>query len=71
MIKICIEVEAGSCEKHQYHEKTLEYKGMRRASRPYPYPYGFILGTRAANGDNVDCYLIITEPLQSGRIVEC
>ena len=36
-----------------------------------PYPYGFILGTRAADGDNVDCYLITTEPLQSGRIVEC
>ena len=71
MIQVCIEVEAGSCEKHRYNEKTLEYKGTRRSSRPYPYPYGFILGTRAADGDNVDCYLITNERLQSGTIVEC
>lgn len=71
MIKVCIEVEAGSCEKHRYHEKTLEYQGTRRVSRPYPYAYGFILGTRAADGDNVDCYLITKERLQSGAIVEC
>jgi inorganic pyrophosphatase len=71
MIKVCIEAEAGSCEKHRYHEKTLEYQGMRRVSRPYPYPYGFILGTRAADGDSVDCYLITHESLKSGTIVEC
>ena len=71
MIKVCIEVEAGSCEKHRYNEKTLEYKGTRRSSRPYPYPYGFILGTRAADGDNVDCYLITNESLKSGTLVEC
>src|SRR5262245_8044317 len=71
MIKVCIEVEAGSCEKHRYNEKTLEYQGTRWSARPYPYPYGFILGTRAADGDNVDCYLITTERLQAGTIVEC
>ena len=71
MIKVCIEVEADSCEKHRYNEKTLEYKGTRRTSRPYPYPYGFILGTSAADGDNVDCYLITNERLTSGTIVEC
>ena len=70
MIKVCIEVEAGSGEKHLSNEETLEYKGTRRVSRPYPYPYGFIIGTRAADGDNVDCYLITNESLQSGAIVE-
>lgn len=71
MIKVCIEVEAGSCEKHRYHEKTLAYEGTRRVSRPYPYPYGFILGTRAADGDSVDCYLITTERLRAGTVVAC
>ena len=71
MIKVCIEVEAGSCEKHRYNEKTLEYKGTRRSSRPYPYPYGFILGTSAADGDNVDCYLITNASLKAGTIVDC
>jgi len=71
MIKVCIEVEAGSCEKNLYNEKTLEYKETRRVSRPYPYPYGFIIGTRAAEGDNVDCYLITRDSLKPGTIVEC
>ena len=71
MIKVCIQVEAGSHEKQRYNEKTLEYKGMSRVSRPYPYPYGFILGTSGADGDNLDCYLITHERLQAGTIVEC
>ncbi len=71
MIKVCIEVEAGSREKNLYNEKTLEYKETRLVSRPYPYPYGFILGTSAAEGDNVDCYLITRDSLKPGAIVEC
>jgi len=71
MIKVCIEVDAGSLEKNLYHEKTLEYRETRPVSRPYPYPYGFILGTTAEEGDNVDCYLITRDSLKPGTIVEC
>jgi inorganic pyrophosphatase len=71
IIRVCIQVAAGSHEKHRYNEKTLEYKGMSRVSRPYPYPYGFILGTSGADGDNVDCYLITRERMPAGTIVEC
>jgi inorganic pyrophosphatase len=71
IIKVCIQVAAGSREKRRYNEKTLEYKGMSRGSLPYPYPYGFILGTSGADGDNLDCYLITRERLQAGTIVEC
>ncbi len=71
MIKVLIQVEAGSCEKRLYNEQTLEYRETRLASRPYPYPYGFVVGTRAADGDSVDCYLITREALEAGTIVEC
>jgi len=71
MIKVLIQVEAGSCDKKFYNERTLEYLETRRGSRPYPYHYGFIIGTSAADGDCVDCYLITTDLLQSGTIVEC
>lgn len=71
MIKICIQVAAGSYDKNLYDEKTLEYKETRRISRPYPYPYGFVLETRAADGDNLDCYLITNESLRPGTIVDC
>jgi inorganic pyrophosphatase len=71
MIKVCIEVEAGSCDRQRYNEKTLEYQGTRRSARPYPYPYGFIIGTSAGDGGNVDCYLITHDSLKAGTIVEC
>lgn len=71
MIQVFIQVEAGSCDKNLYNEKTLEYKETRRVPRPYPYPYGFILNTNAADGDNIDCYLITKENLKPGTAVEC
>jgi inorganic pyrophosphatase len=71
MIQVFIQVAAGSCDKDFYNERTLEYLETRRGSRPYPYPYGFIIGTSAADGDCVDCYLITSDRLTAGTIVEC
>jgi inorganic pyrophosphatase len=71
MIKVLIQVEAGSRDKKLYNEKTLEYRGASRVSLPYPYPYGFIIGTSAADGESVDCYLITHDKVKSGSIVEC
>jgi inorganic pyrophosphatase len=72
MTKVFIQVEAGSCEKKLYNEKTLEYKGTRQGSIPYPYAYGFILETSAGDdGDNLDCYVITKESLKPGTVVEC
>jgi inorganic pyrophosphatase len=71
VIQVLIQVAAGSCDKHFYNERTLEYLETRRGSRPYPYPYGFIIGTSAADGDCVDCYLITNDLLTAGTLVEC
>jgi len=71
MIKVCIQVEAGSQEKKFYDETTLTYKDTRQVSKPYPYPYGFIIGTSAADGDCADCYVITQKKLKAGTIVEC
>ncbi|MBU2511944.1 inorganic diphosphatase [bacterium] len=71
MIKVFIQSEGGSYEKHKYNEKTLEYLTTVRLPLAYPYPYGFILDTTAADGDNLDCYVITDEPLKTGTIVEC
>ncbi|UCG24091.1 MAG: inorganic diphosphatase [Chloroflexota bacterium] len=71
LIQVFIQVEAGSRERNLYDEKTLEHKGTRRTLLPYPYPYGFIVGTTAADGDNVDCYVITEDHLKAGTIVEC
>lgn len=71
MIKVLIQIEAGSRDRKLYNEKTLEYRETRRAPLPFPYPYGFILGTNSSDGDNVDCYIITRKKLESGSIVEC
>jgi inorganic pyrophosphatase len=71
MIRVLIQVEAGSRERSLYNERTLEYKGQHRMSLPFPYPYGFIIGTSSADGDCVDCYIITKNRLQAGSIVEC
>ncbi|MDY7027130.1 MAG: inorganic diphosphatase [Spirochaetota bacterium] len=71
MFEMFIEAEAGSCDKHDYDEKTMEYRGCRTAVTPFPYPYGFILGTLTEEEDGVDCYLITGEPQTAGSTVQC
>ena len=71
MIKVLIQVEAGSRDRRLYNEKTLEFKGTRRVSVPYPYPYGFIIGTMSDDGENLDCYVISRDRLMAGSIVHC
>jgi inorganic pyrophosphatase len=46
-------------------------KGTMHMSRPYPFPYGFVTGTRIADGDNVDCYILTKDRMAAGTIVEC
>lgn len=71
MIQVLIQVEAGSRERRLYNEKTLEYRETRRMPQPFPYPYGFVIGTSAEDGDAVDCYIITKDKLKAGSIVEC
>lgn len=70
-MKVFIENEAGSDQKHLYNEKTLEFKKAVTVSRKYPYPYGFILDTTNEDGDNLDCFVITSKKLKSGQIIEC
>ena len=71
MIKVFIEAEAGSFKKRRYNEATLELSGYGMTRRRYPYPYGFIPGTRTDDGDAVDSYVITEKPLKGGQEYEC
>lgn len=70
-MQVFIENEAGSFIKHHHNEKTLELLRISRVSRAYPFPYGFVLNTTAADGDNVDCFVLTSKTLHTGEIVEC
>lgn len=64
-IKVFIENEAGSTDKHCFNEQTLEYIKTLTISRPYPFAYGLIPGTVSGDGDNLDCFVITEQPLKS------
>lgn len=70
-IQVFVQNEAGSNVKHYHDEKTLEFKYTKLVSRAYPYPYGFIIGTSASDGLNLDCFVITKQVLKSGETVEC
>jgi len=70
-MKVFVENEAGSNVKHLHDEKSLKLSGTTRVSRPYPFPYGFVLSTTAEDGDNADCFILTETALQTGEIVEC
>lgn len=71
MVRVLIQAEAGSQDKRLYDEKNLEYRRTVQVSLPYPYPYGFIIGTTAEDGDSMDCYLITGDKLEAGAVVTC
>ena len=71
MVRVFIQNEAGTNRKHYHDEKTLALKRVVEVSKPYPFPYGFILDTTADDGWNVDCYVLTDRRLRTGEIVEC
>jgi inorganic pyrophosphatase len=71
LIEVFVQNEAGSNRKNYHDEKTLEYKETKLVSRAYPYPYGFILGTNASDGCNLDVFVVTNRPLRTGEVCEC
>ena len=71
MIEVFVEVEAGSRDKRLYDEQTLLYRKTRRVRLPYPFAYGFVLGTRCDDGGCVDCYILTSDRLEAGTVVSC
>jgi inorganic pyrophosphatase len=71
LIEVFIENEAGRPAKNVYDEKTLRFINTVAVSRPYPHPYGFIVGTTAEDGDNIDCFVLTATPLARGQRVTC
>ena len=70
-MRVFIENETGSRRKNIYDERALTYLRTVEVSRPYPFPYGFVIGTHSGDGDCVDCFVLTAAALSSGTIVEC
>ena len=71
MIRVFVENERGSTQKNSYDETTLTWLSVADVSSPYPFPYGFVVGTKSGDGDAVDCFVLTEKPLAAGSLVEC
>ena len=71
IVQVFIQNEAGSNKKHYHNERTLQYKRTSVVSRRYPFPYGFVVGTVAADCCAVDCFVISSRKLRTGDVVDC
>ena len=40
-------------------------------SAAYPFPYGFVVGTKAGDGDAADCFVLTARNLVSGTATDC
>jgi inorganic pyrophosphatase len=69
-MKVLIENEAGSKIKYRYDECTFKLMATRKVQRAYPFPYGFVVGTRSGDGMCLDCFLLTHEDVPSGEMVE-
>ncbi len=70
-MRVFIENEAGSRRKNTYDESTLQFLSSADVSAAYPFPYGFVIGTRSEDGDAVDCFVITDRKLAAGSTVDC
>ena len=70
-IRVFVQNEAGSTRKNYHDEKMLAFQHSQVVPHPYPFPYGFVIGTDAGDGGNVDCYVITNRVLDTGQVVEC
>ena len=70
-MRVLIENEAGSRRKNSYDETSLLWLKADDVSAAYPFPYGFVLGTKAGDGDAADCFVLTTRNLAAGTIAEC
>jgi len=70
-IEVFIQNLAGSHIKNQHNETTLEHVGSIELFEPYPFAYGFIPKTIAADGDCLDCYLLSPSDLIANSRIRC
>lgn len=67
-IKVIVEIPRGSRNKYEYdHQRhTIYLDRVLYSSVHYPTDYGFVPGTKAADGDPLDALIIVEEPTFPG-----
>ena len=71
-VSVIIETPKGSRNKLKYDPATRMYKlsKVMPEGMVFPYDFGFVPGTKAADGDPLDVLLLTDEPLFPGCLVD-
>ena len=70
-MKVFIEQPGEKNTKNVFEKETGKFLKTVSIPMTYPYPYGYILDTLAADGENLDCYIITDKKLEAEGVVEC
>lgn len=70
-MKVFIEQSCETNKKNLFNKQAGEYEKTVDFHLTYPYAYGYILGTIASDGDELDCYVITDKKLEHSSIIDC
>jgi inorganic pyrophosphatase len=70
-MNVFIETLKNSDMRTRYDESTFQRKRSFKVSYPYPYAYGFIIGSNKKDEECLDCYVLTNETLIEGQPLEC
>ena len=68
---VFVENPQGATTKIHHDEEKLVQLFEEPVSWPYPYAYGFVLGVESGEGDCLDVFVIIDDPIPSGTRLTC
>ncbi len=73
LVNVIIETPRGSRNKFAYDEKLaiIRLKKVLPAGMAFPYDFGFIPSTKAADGDPIDVLLLMDESAHPGTLMRC
>ena len=69
-MKAIIEIPAGTRNKYEKSPDGLGFILDRVVAEPYPYSYGYILGTLAEDLDSADVFVLTKDPIHPGIAVD-
>ncbi len=70
-MQVFIEALKNSDLRTRYDETTFQRQEAFKVSSPYPYAYGFIMGSNKKGEDCLDCYVLTDETLMEGQSLDC
>jgi inorganic pyrophosphatase len=73
VLRVVIETPAGSRTKYSWDPalKLFRASKVMPLGMTFPYDFGFVPGTKAADGDPLDALVLADAPLGLGCLVEC